>query len=260
MADGQAQIERLRKRFNASPDSRAFAPLADFLRQEGQTEEALVLLEDGLARHPDSLSAMVILGHTLLDANRRDHGRKVLVRVLDLDPENFVALGLLVDDAVGQELWHLAVPWLEKLVAVEPNEARWGELLGLGRMQLSAERPKAPLSLAAAQNADGFATMTMVDIYMEQGYLKKALAALRLMQAQDPRRPDVRDKLGKVLALLDDGGEYGGGVSGGATTPEVNRPPTKVSQRERQASKRSRDKQKFQDWVDGIQPESDRPS
>lgn len=254
MADRQAQIERLRKRFNASPDSRAFAPLADLLRQEGQTEEALVLLEDGLARHPDSLSAMVILGHTLLDANRRDHARKVLVRVLDLDPENFVALALLVDDAIGQEVWHLAVPWLEKLVEVEPNDPRWGELLGQGRMQLSAERKEPPRAVPAASHDDGFATMTMVDIYMEQGYLKKALAALRLMQAQDPRRQDVQAKLGQVLSLMDSSGELEGGLPGD-TSPV---PPT--SQRQQLASQRSRDKQKFQDWINGIQPEGDRPS
>ena len=258
MADRQDQIQRLRKRHTAAPDSKAFAPLADLLRRDGQFEEALVLLEDGLARYPDYLSAMVILGQTLLDARRMDHARKVLVRVLDLDPENFVALRLLSEDAVGHELWHLTLPWLEKLVVIEPQEQRWALWLEQARSQTATDgvAKNDPVS----QRADGFATMSMVDIYLDQGYLTKALAALRLMESAHPGQREIQDKLKAVLKRLDEeegpqpnAPETGARLATG--TPALER----RNRQEQMATQRSRDKKQFNEWIEGFRPEGKGP-
>lgn len=250
MADRQEQIERLRKRLRAAPDSKAFAPLADELRQDGQVEEALSLLEDGLARYPDYLTAMVILGNTLVDSGRADHARKVLVRVLDLDPDNFVALRLLARDAFDQEIWDLALPWLDRLVKIEPENPFWQEMLLKARLdaEVSGQEP-----IPDTPGPDGFATMTMVDIYIEQGYYAKALAALKLIQSRDPGRQDVKSRLAEVLAQMDSqGGLISEGNATGRTRVELG------SRRKRgteKAAKRIRDKDQFNAWIDSIQPD-----
>lgn len=254
MADRQEQIERLRKRLRAEPESKVFAPLADQLRRDGQLEEALGLLEDGLSRFPDYLTAMVILGQTLRDAGRVDHARKVLVRVLDLDPENFVALRLLALDAFEQDIWHLALPWLERLVRLEPEDPLWPEMLLKARLDAADSGIALP---SEAPEEDGFATMTMVEIYIEQGYFAKALAALKLMQSQDPGRADVKARLAEVLGQLDaQGGPFANGQNSGRARLETG------SRRKRgpeKTDKRIRDKQQFNEWINSILPEEGNP-
>ncbi len=246
MVDRKHRIARLRKRHDAAPDSKVFAPLADLLGREGQVEEALSLLEDGLARHPDYLSGMVVLGRTLMEADRRDHARKVLVRVLDLDPDNHVALGLLADDALGQEIWDLAEPWLIKLVQLEGPESRWKGLLLKARNRQSRQQGTDQVPAAAGS----LATMTLVDIYIEQGYLEKALAALQLMKDRDPTLPGLRAKRDQVLHLLDQKESSSAEAlaeadSGAATSAE------------RRTQQRVRNKQQFHEWINGLSSEGE---
>jgi predicted Zn-dependent protease len=247
MVDRQHRIARLRKRHDAAPDSKVFAPLADLLGREGQVEEALSLLEDGLARHPDYLGGMVVLGRTLMDADRRDHGRKVLVRVLDMDPDNHVALGLLAEDALGQEVWDLAEPWLIKLVQLEGQDSRWKGLLLKTRNRLA--RQQGANQVAAAEGS--LATMTLVDIYIEQGYLEKALAALQLMKDRDPTLPGLRAKRDQVLHLLD--------LKESSTDPALagDDDATAATSSERRTQQRVRNKQQFHEWINGLSSEGE---
>lgn len=251
MADRQEQIQRLRERHLAAPGSKAFAPLADQLRRAGQTEEALVLLEDGLSRHPDYLTAMVILGRTLLDAQRLDHARKVLGRVLDLDPDNFVALGLLARDACQYGKWAQAVPWLERLVSLEPHVTDWPLLLEKARtaqpVAVSQERA-GDLPAGADKVSSGIATMTMVDIYLAQGYYGKALDALRLIRAREPERTDIKSRMAEVLALMDLHGE---GNPPAATGEAPGKGPH--SGPPAAGTRRRLEKQHFNDWIDRLQ-------
>lgn len=244
MADRHQQIARLRQRYQAAPDSKVFAPLADLLGREGHTEEALSLLEDGLSRHPEYLSGMVVLGRTLMEANRRDHARKVLVRVLDLDAANHVALGLLAQDAVDQEVWHVAEPWLTKLVKLEGATSRWGQLLEKARAQLRGEGA----SETSQPLTDLLATMTMVDIYIEQGYLKKALAALRLIETGSPGRPGLKDKIDQVLHLLD---QQEAPPPGGSVDAAIQ------DEKRRLADQRALKKDQFHQWINGLDTERD---
>lgn len=258
MAERKEQIERLRKRHRLSPDSKVFAPLADLLRQEGQLEEALILLEDGLVRHPRYLTAMVILGRTLLDAERRDHALSVLGKVLELDPENFVALGLVAEEACCHHHWDQARPLLEKLVLIEPHDPRWPRLL----TEVRAEELVAPASEtgqedAAEEETGDLATMTMVDIYINQGYYAKAIAALRLIHARDPDRTDVKPRLVEVLALLDMHGE------GNPPRPAED-DAARVARREGAppplSPRRDQEKKHFAEWINRIQSGEGNPS
>jgi tetratricopeptide (TPR) repeat protein len=88
------EIRTLRAHFWSArdPEGRAFVPLAEAYRQLGDLDEALSLVRDGLDRLPDFAS-----GHLVASRVARDRGdllaaREHLDRVLDLDPENVLAL------------------------------------------------------------------------------------------------------------------------------------------------------------------------
>ena len=262
--DLQQKIERLRMRQQEAPGSKTFAPLADLLRQAGRLEEALVLLEDGLADHPRYLSGMVVLGKTLFDAGRQDRARQVLAKVLDLDPENYVALGLLAEDACESRDWAGARSRLEKLRRLEPDSPRWEKLWRMVNVQTVPDAGGGSGTDPADKESGGYATLSMVDIYVAQGYLSKALAALRLIHGRDPGNPEVRRRMANVLEKMDESSEAGVGdaqvgspppwrKSGGAAPEEAESDERARPRHVEMARQRARSKQHFNEWVHRLQ-------
>lgn len=236
------KIEVFSGRLAQDPHSRVFAPLADLLRQAGRWEDALELLDDGLGRHPDYVSALVIKGRTLLDSGRMDLARQVLVGVLEMDPENFVVLRLLTEDARSRQAWGEAIPLLEKLVVLDPDDDRWAGALKEASGFAEEGRP-------SEHSDSAFVTLTLVDIYLAQGYRDKALEALRQMMARDPGRLDLREKLAEIQAE----GPAALPASPGMVPPAPE--PGNGSQRPpivKAADRRVNEKQKFEEWIHRI--------
>jgi tetratricopeptide (TPR) repeat protein len=192
--DLEQKIEMFSLRLAEDPHSRLFAPLADLLRQAGRLEDALELLDDGLERHPDYVSALVIKGQTLLESGMMDQARSVLAQVLELDCENFVVLRLLTEDARSREAWAEAVPLLEKLVVLDPDDVRWNGALAEARKLLTPVASDAPAG-TPEPTGSSFATMTLFDSYLALGYGDRALEALRDLESREPGREDVRQRL-----------------------------------------------------------------
>lgn len=185
----QARIERFRELHEQNPGSRYFAPLADLLRQDERYEEALSVLGPGLDAHGDYLAGLVIRGRTLLEMGRRREGFEVLNRVLAKDPDNVVALEYLAETALEDGQWRQATGHLEALCRLLGEGAGWDSLLQEARAQATAAEaawgdsaePDGAALEAVAQDEASFDTMTLVDIYLAQGYRNRALSALRRM-------------------------------------------------------------------------------
>ena len=238
------KIEIFTARLAQDPYSRVFAPLADLLRLAGRFEDALELLDDGLGRHPEYLSALVIKGRTLLDAGHVDQARQVLASVLEQDPENFVVLRLVTEDARSRQAWEESIPLLEKLVVLDPDDDRWPGALNEARQFAARDLSDGPVD-------SSFATMTLVDIYLAQGYRAKALAALNQMAVRDPERMDILQRIAEIQAV----GPAGPAESDAGSTPP--QPPTEspAGLGGRQTAMRSTEKKKFAEWIDRIRHE-----
>lgn len=74
------------------PDGRAFAPLADALRQAGRLAEAREVLSEGLARHPSFVTGHLVAGRVYRDQGASELAEEAFRRVLELDEENVIAL------------------------------------------------------------------------------------------------------------------------------------------------------------------------
>lgn len=114
------QIEKAEKRYAEHPEEQVFAHLADLYRKAGQHEQALAILEQGLKHHPDYVTAYVVRGRTLLDAERREEANDVFSQVIDLDPENRVAMRNLGDLARERGDLEEAQRWYGRILRLDP--------------------------------------------------------------------------------------------------------------------------------------------
>ena len=267
--DARQRIARFRRQLEQEPQSRVFAPLADLLARTGRLEEALQLLSRGVARHPGYLSAQVIQGRLLLEAGRRDEAVAVLQEVLRRDGQNVVVLELLAEDAHKRGRRDLAVSCLRKLADLDPENPRWTRDLARLRAEETLQaRADAPVDEDAN---GGFATLTLVDIYVQQGYLRHALAALRTMAEQEPERdevqariaaleerlaadPDVGEEpepsLGGVVPPVDPTVDPTSGPTSDPTSDPTSGPPIQAEDR---AARRAEEKRRFARWLDSVQ-------
>ena len=255
--DVQQRIEDYRRQLAEDPDSRVFAPLAELLHQTGRTEEALSLLADGVVRHPQYLSAQVIQARLYLATGQRKRAANLLRSILGRDGQNVVVLSLLTDEylAAGQEVE--AAELLRKLVTLDPDQSRW-------RRELQRLESTGRIALPGR---DGFATMTLVDICIRQGYQRRALAALYTILAREPDRRDVQMRIAELEAVLRTGHEDADGPApGGAgamphpasgdTRPRDGgdsvQPGSVDDTARRRADRRAREKRRFTQWLESF--------
>lgn len=141
-----SEIDKLRARYNENPKGRNFAPLADAYRKARQLDEAIALCHEGLQHHPDYVSAHIVLGRCLIDKKDDVAAEASFRRVLELDPENIIALKMLSDIAMRSGRPAEAVNWLTRLLQVDPMNGEAAEALSLARGQLAA--PAVPDAIA----------------------------------------------------------------------------------------------------------------
>jgi tetratricopeptide (TPR) repeat protein len=100
----EARIRRLQELYwsEVDPDGRGFVPLADALRRAEDYTEARRVLEEGLARHPESASGHVVSAWLHLDQGEPEEAETSFGFVLDLDPKNVSALSGLGDLLEGR--------------------------------------------------------------------------------------------------------------------------------------------------------------
>jgi tetratricopeptide (TPR) repeat protein len=98
MTDGvfPDRLTQLRARWEADPASRIFLQLAEEYRHLGRVQDALAVLDKGLAEHPGYLSALVAKGRCHIELADGESARVVLERVVKQDATQMVANKLLV--------------------------------------------------------------------------------------------------------------------------------------------------------------------
>ncbi|MGH9551696.1 MAG: tetratricopeptide repeat protein, partial [Terriglobales bacterium] len=107
-----SEIEKLERRWLENPKGRNFAPLADAYRKAGEIDRAIDLCKSGLERHPDYVSAHIVYGRCLIDQKDDPAATEVFRQVLQLDPENILALRILseISERTGQ--YDAGTEWL----------------------------------------------------------------------------------------------------------------------------------------------------
>ncbi|CAN5773374.1 hypothetical protein BH23GEM8_BH23GEM8_00530 [soil metagenome] len=114
------EIEKLEQKHAENPEGRYFVPLANAYRKLGAVEHAESLLLDGLRKHPEYLSAHIVLGRCLAARKANAKAIEEFHYVLSIDPQNLVALRSLGEIALDQDQPGDAAHWFQELISVDP--------------------------------------------------------------------------------------------------------------------------------------------
>jgi len=92
--DLSPEVERLQKQLDRDPNSKVFLPLAEEYRRSKMPEEAIFILEEGIKRNPVYSAAKIALARAFLEVNEFMKAKKVIDEVLNITPQNPLALKL----------------------------------------------------------------------------------------------------------------------------------------------------------------------
>jgi cytochrome c-type biogenesis protein CcmH/NrfG len=103
-----------------------FRPLAEVYRKDGQLERAREVLQQGLVNNPDHIPGNIVLGRCCLDMGDEGGAEAAFSHVLELDPENVIALKALGEITEGQGRLAEASQWLGRLIRWIPPTTMHG--------------------------------------------------------------------------------------------------------------------------------------
>jgi tetratricopeptide (TPR) repeat protein len=135
------EIEKLQRRWQENPLGLTFAPLAEAYRKEGMFADALDLLSIGLSQHPNYVPAHIVRGRCFLDTREDASAGEAFHRVVELDPENVIALKGLAEIAERAGRYQEAQSRLERLLEFDRSNEEAAELLQRVRAAAAIPQP-----------------------------------------------------------------------------------------------------------------------
>jgi len=194
------KFQTLLDRYNQSPNSRIFAPLADAYRKKGDIEKAIKICEQGLQRFSDYASARVILGKCYYDNGASERAKTEFEKVIEIDSENMVALKFLGDIFFAEDNKEKAAEYYSELLSIDPTNKEVKSFLD----QLTEGFSPKPIDLnndkIIEKTAKGIGptTMTLAGIYAAQGYYSRALEIYEGVLEKDPDNTDAAKMIEQI--------------------------------------------------------------
>src|SRR5690348_1844007 len=188
-----SEIEKLERRWLENPKGRNFAPLADAYRKAGEIDRAIDLCKSGLELHPDYVSAHIVYGRCLIDQKDDPGATEVFQKVLQLDPENILALRILSEIAERTGHYEQGAEWLTRLISADPMNGDAAEAL----TRMKAKATQAKTAPRASQPAAEAPAEPVAEVVPEQAVPSKDLGIERASS------PDVSADLPPRLSLVD---------------------------------------------------------
>lgn len=161
-----------------NPGSRLFLKLAKAYRDQGRAQEAVEVLQKGLLIRPNEIEARHLLAG-ILRGQGDDEG--ALAQLTQAAQEIARHAGVFEQ---------LAGIWDKKGRA---DEAAWAQGLAQALVPPSDETPEPPAALSQD-------TVTMAEIYAEQGHLDQAAAIYRKLVAKSPGDAELAARLAELSA------------------------------------------------------------
>ncbi|HVO76448.1 MAG TPA: tetratricopeptide repeat protein [Candidatus Bathyarchaeia archaeon] len=196
-------LENLIARYKGGRDSRAFAPLADAYRKNGEVDKAIEIIEKGLEKFPQYASAHVILGKCFYDKGATERAKSEFGRVLELDGENMVALKYMGDILLAEDKRRESAEYYRRILAIDPtNESVARTVKEMEASFVVREIDLQDTKSVRDERPRELATMTLAGIYAAQGYYNKALRIYREVLDREPGNREAKEMVAKLESIM----------------------------------------------------------
>lgn len=192
------------------PYSTAFAALSDIYRTFGLHEEAIAVAQKGCEMVPSYPPGFVALGRALAENGDPAGAGLAYRQALTLDPANLAALTGLASSCLGCGQNEEALELLTQAQAIDPDDKVVMQLFPVVKKLVAPPTPPAghnslppPIvtevveeeqsdPVVCAASLPPIATATLADIYIQQGFLERALKVFSGLLEDDPGNKEIR--------------------------------------------------------------------
>jgi tetratricopeptide (TPR) repeat protein len=185
------EVELYRQMLTKDPGSQAFVYLAEALFERSMYTKAIETCLNGLRLHPHELRARVILGLSYLRTDNLDRAESELLRakkILEINMAAYQGLAELFERKGDKEKSSLYRRLYDLIQSPET----------MGAAEPEASPQIEPEVEAPAEEKPAVATVTMAELYAQQGHLDKAAAVYRTILETSRESPEVAERLAEL--------------------------------------------------------------
>jgi len=199
------RLEQFEKILSEKPESRAFAPLTEIHRKNGQLEKALEISLRGVELNPAYHGGRVALARVLIDLNQLSEAKTQLDQVVSNEPENIMALRLLGKTSIQLKDFHTAMRVYTQLKALQPDDLKSEKILeGLKSKGVTANLDSTPELIKPEHSptpAGLEKKIAFIDALLDQSKYKKAEAMINEALKTYASNPDLNKRLNYISGL-----------------------------------------------------------
>jgi tetratricopeptide (TPR) repeat protein len=196
------EIHTLRAAFWSArdPEGRGFASLADAYRRRGNLDEAHLLVQEGLGRHPDFATGHLVASRVARERGDLVAAREHLDRVLQLDGGNVLAVVERAGALASEGDREGASEDLQVALDQDPSDAE-----ALGHMEALETESRFDTELEPADEQESgeegpILTRTMGDLFARQGFRERALEVYEQLLEKNPEDQELIERLEELRA------------------------------------------------------------
>ena len=192
------ELEFYQQMMSKDPSSQVFVYLAEALLEHEMYKEAIETCVNGLRLRPHDLRARVILGVSFLRTGEWDRAESELLKakeMLEINTVTYRALAELYEKKGDSES---AERYRRLFETIHPTEA---ETIGTEKEEASSETAADQVQPEKTE----MSTITMAQLYEEQGHLKEAAEVYSKIFEAFPETEGVEDKLADLERRVEEG-------------------------------------------------------
>jgi tetratricopeptide (TPR) repeat protein len=216
----EERVKRYEEILAKEPSAIIFAVLGSLYARKYEFDKAVNVLSNGVKNYPNYFSARILLSKCYLAKGDTGGAVRELQNILTLDPYNVPALVILGDVMRDGGRYTDAERCYRKVLELDPGNTDIQYKLHLLDQLTEAEAFLEPAvsekeedfneAVVTPDETKGVATITLAEIYAEQGLLDKAVSILHRLLNEHPDDERVREAYAKIQGLIESDSKLSG--------------------------------------------------
>ena len=191
------KIHHFERILQNNPKSRAFAPLSEAHRKNGQLEKALEIALRGVESNPDYHGGRVALARVLVDLNQLSEAKNHLEHVIENEADNILALRVLGKIFIQLKDFERAIKIYTSISFLRPEDQKSERILqGLKKNEPSIDSKALKTPEFTSKNSANLENkIAFIDALMDQSKYSKAESELNAALQIYKSHPDLKKRL-----------------------------------------------------------------